>query len=235
MTLYDLKLSVPKHVKTMITQDFVDNLNQLEDEEGTEFAEHYKQNFISMSSVLKDGSYGMYDYKNAVMFVAHKLLDNSDIDAYMMTFPDRYQRLLDKYADFGDEDRIRGAKISPFVSAYKKGELVVKITEQSLVPARILNAPMFQTALNVQLELAMTARSEMVRATAANSLLTHLAQPEVAKIELDIGIKGVDEVQALRDEMRRLASQQKEAIIDGANTSLQIAESSLFIEGELDE
>ncbi len=235
MTLSELKASIPKHARTMITQDLVDNLNQLETEEGSEFAEHYKQNFISMSSILRDGTYGMYDYKNAVMFVAHKLLDNSDIDAYMMTFPDRYQRLLDKHVNFGNEDDIRSSKISPFVSAYKKGELVVKLIEQSLVPARILNAPMFQQALNVQMELALTARSEMVRSTAANSLLTHLAQPEITKIELDIGIKGTDEVQSLRDEMRRLAAQQQSAIIDGANTSLQIAESSLFIEGEINE
>ena len=77
--------------------------------------------------------------------------------------------------------------------------------EQALVPSKILNAPLFQDALNVQAQLMYTATSEMVRTQAANSVLQYTAPNEIQKIELEIGVKGTDEVQALRDEMQRLA------------------------------
>jgi len=230
MTVEDLKKAVPKHVRGMIGENVVNVFNSLEGEEGPEFAEHYKQNFISMSSVMKGGQYAVKDYLDAVKYVAHKLLENSDIDAYQLTFPDRYARLMEKYADEGDEAFIRGAKISPFVTAYKKGDLVTKVLEQSLVPSRILNAPMFQDALNIQMGLAMTARSEIVRSSAAESVMKYTMSPEAQKIELEVGIKGQDEVMALRTEMHRLAAQQQATIISGTNTSLQIAEQKIMHE-----
>jgi len=52
----------------------------------------------------------------------------------------------------------------------------------------------------------------------------------VTKIELDVGIKGSDEVQSLRDEMQRLALQQQIGIKAGTNTALEIAESRLLFE-----
>jgi hypothetical protein len=234
MTVEELRGSVPKHVRGMIKQNVVDVFNMLESDEGEDFAEHYRQNFVSMSSVMRGGQYSVKDYLDAVKYVAYKLMENSDIDAYQMTFPHRYARLMDKYRDEGDEAYIRGAKISPFVTAYKKGDLVTKVLEQSLVPSRILNAPMFQEALNIQMGLAMTANSEIVRSTAAESVMKYTMSAEAQKIELEIGIKGQDEILALRTEMHRLASQQQTTIVSGANTSLQIAEQKLLYEEAID-
>jgi hypothetical protein len=230
MTIAELKGVVPKHVRGMITERIVGIMNQLEGDHGEDFAEHYKQNFVSFSSVMKSGKYGTDDYMSAVKFVSHKLLQNSDIDSYQMTFPDRYQRLMEQYIEFGDEAAIRSQKISPFVSAYKSGELVVRLIEQSLVPPRILNAPMFQQALNIQLDIAINSGSDVARTQAANSILTHLKQPETQKIELEVGIKGQDELEAIRTEMSRLAYQQQNSIELGMNTSLEIAESTLLHE-----
>ena len=228
MTIDELKGAIPKHVRSLVSQNVVDVFNGLAGEEGPEFAEHYKQNFVGMSSVMKGGQYAVKDYLDAVKFVAYKLLDHTDIDAYHMTFPDRYQRLMTKWADFGTEEMIRGAKISPFVTAYKKGDLVTKVLEQALVPSRILNAPMFQDALNIQMSIAQTARSEQVRSQAAESVMKYTMSPEVQKFEIEVGIKGQDEIMALRTEMHRLASQQQLTIESGTNTSLEIAEQKLL-------
>ncbi len=237
MTIEELKSAVPKHSRGLISQNVVDVFNGLDDVHGEDFAEHYKQNFVSMSSVMKGGLYSVKDYMNAVKYVAFKLLENSDIDAYMMTFPDRYQRLMEKHADHGDEAAIRSEKISPFVTAYKKTDLVTKVLEQSLVPSRILNAPMFQQALNIQMGIALSARSEQVRSQAAESVMKYTMSPEVQKIELEVGVKGQDEIMALRTEMHRLASTQQATIESGTNTSLQIAEQTLLhdiVEGEIE-
>jgi len=239
MTLEELKIAVPKHSRGMITQGIVDVFNALELDQGPDFAEHYKQNFVSMSSVMKGGSYSVKDYVNAVKFVSFKLLENTDIDAYQLTFPDRYNRLMTKWlAERMNEEDIRGQKISPYVTAYKKNDLVSKVTEQALVPSRILNAPMFQDALNVQASLMYTARSEQVRSQAAESVMKYTMSPEVQKIELEVGIKGQDEILALRTEMHRLAEQQRGTIQSGTNTSLEIAEQKLLhdvVEAEIED
>ncbi len=228
MNIEELKAGVPKHSRRLITQNVVDVFNGLEGEHGEDFAEHYKQNFISMSSIMKGGLYSTKDYMAAVQFSSFRLLRNTDIDSYMMTFPERYARLMDKWADHGDEAAIRSEKISPYVTAYKQNDLVVKVTEQALVPSRILNAPMFQQALNIQMGIAMTARSDQVRSQAAESVMKYTMSPEVQKIELEVGIKGQDEVMALRTEMHRLASQQQLTIESGTNTALDIAEQKLM-------
>ncbi len=237
MTVEELKAGIPKHRRGLITQNVVDVFNELNDVHGEDFAEHYKQNFISMSSVMKGGLYNVSDYMNAVKYVAFKLLENTDIDSYMMTFPERYQRLMIKHAEHGDEATIRSEKISPFVTAYKKTDLVTRVLEQSLVPSRILNAPMFQQALNIQMSIALSARSEQVRSQAAESVMKYTMSPEVQKIELEVGVKGQDEIMALRTEMHRLASTQQATIESGTNTSLQIAEQTLLhdiVEGEIE-
>ena len=237
MTIDELKNAIPKHRRNLITQNVVDVFNGIEGEHGEDFVEHYKQNFVSMSTVMKGGLYSTKDYMNAVKFVAFKLIENTDIDAYHLTFPERYERLMRLHEEYGTEEEIRSAKVSPFVTAYKKTDLVTKVLEQSLVPSRILNAPMFQQALNIQMKIAMTARSEQVKSQAAESVMKYTMSPEVQKIELEVGVKGQDEILSLRTEMHRLASQQQATIESGTNTSLEIAEATLLheiIEGEVE-
>ena len=234
MTIEELREGLPSRQKKLVTQNVVDVMNNLEGDEGVEFAEHYKQNFISASSIMQSSVYSMGDYISAVKFVSYKLLDYADIDAYMNTFPDRYQRLIDKWSGEMDEQEIRTTKISSFVTAYKKNDIVVKITEQSLVPSKILNAHLFQDALNVQASLMYTARSEMVRSQAAESVMRYTNMPEAQKIELEVGIKGQDEILALRNEMHNLASQQQLGIKDKSLTSEEIAHSVLLHEEAID-
>jgi hypothetical protein len=230
ITLEGLTEQTPKHARKHINKNVVDILNGLEGEHGEEVAENFKQNFISMSSILKSSMYKTTDYINAVKFVSFQLIGNSDIDSYHMTFPDRYKRLLEKYSDYGSEEEIRTKKISPFVTAYKGNDIVVQITTQAMIPPSIMNAPMFQTALNIQMDLAINAKSEMVRMQSADSILKHLKMSEVKKIELDIGIKGQDEIESLRNAMAELAYAQRTAIETKMNSPHEIASIKLVHE-----
>ncbi len=236
MTIEDLKKAVPKHARSYITERFVDELNHIGTEYGQEYAEHYKQNYISMSSVLQGGSYTSEDYISAVKFVAFQLLGHNGIDSYMMTFPDRYERLMDKWTAEGlNEERIRGQKISPFVTAYKQNDIVIKIMEQSLIPSHIMNAPNFQEALNIQMDIARNGSNEVARTSAANSVLAHTKQPEVSKVQMDVAITGSDDLAALRNTMADLASNEIKAIERGQNTALEIAEKELIYDVECDD
>jgi len=228
VTLEELRRTSPKHIARLVTQDTVDLLNDIERDEDGVFVEAFKQNMLSHSNILKDGKFSLGDYINAVRFVSYKLMEMSNIDAYMLTFPDRYERLIDKFRALGiQDDEIRDKKISPYVSAYNKTELVKRVTEQALVPSHILNAHMFQEALNVQATLMLSARSEMVRSQAADSVLRYTKMPEESKIQLDITHKEDDAIKDLREEMRRLAQTQQEATQLGSVSPKEIAESNI--------
>ena len=184
LTVEGLKGVLSREQKPRVTQSVVDTINELGDIEGEEFADIYRNNFMSYAKVLKDPQYKMKDYMNAVKYVSFKLLEYNMIDSYMLTFPDRYRRLMFKYKDLGDEKVIREKKIGSFASEYNKNVLVNKIFEQTIIPTKILNAPMYQDALNVQARLMLESNSDFVRTQAANSILTHLKPNEVVQIEL---------------------------------------------------
>lgn len=235
ITKEKLETIVPKETRRYITDSFVEKLNTIVEGEDENFTEAFRENFIGYTSVLKGGDYKLSDYMNAVKYVSYKLMEMQNIDAYRLTFPERYEALLEKYQDFGSEEDIRSEKISPYVSAYNKNKLVNQIMEQTLVPNHILNAPLYQKALNEQARLMMHANSEMVRTKAADSLLTHLRPPEVAKYEINMGIKENDAISELRRVTQEMVAMQRLGIQSGAVTSKQIAESTIIQAEIIDE
>lgn len=188
--------------------------------------EELRDSILGYVGVLGDGRFKIQDYLNAVKYVGYKLLGNSNIAAYVKTFPDRYNQLLANGTSEKD--------ISAYVSAYNKNKLVNLILEQTLIPTHVLNADLHQKAINVQAEIMMTAKSDKVRSDAANSLLIHLKPPETSKIKLDVEIKESSALQELRDITRELAIQQQKIIQSGGMTAKGIAESQI-IEGECED
>lgn len=186
--------------------------------------ETFRDNFLSYTNVLTEGRFKILDYVNAVKYVSHKLMGNSNIEAYTKTFPERYQRLIDN----GTSDK----DIHSHVTAYNKNKLVNLILEQSIIPSWILNQDLYQKALNAQALLMTTAKSEKVRSDAADSLLKHLKMPETQKVELDIGVKVDKSVDMLKQATMALAEQQRQNMISGSMNAKEIAHSKVIIEAE---
>lgn len=123
--------------------------------------------------------------------------------------------------------------MSAHVAAYTKGKLVNAILEQSMVPTYVLNAHLFQQALNVQADLMQNAKSEKVRSDAANSILTHLKRPEAVKGQIDLNIKDSSGMNELKNVLGELAAEQRAALANGAPIR-QITDARI-IETEVDE
>lgn len=208
---------LPKHIKN-IPDEVIDSLNNtLAD---PEILELYRDNFIGYIDVLQDGKFKTQDYLNAVKYCTHKLMGNSNIDAYVKTFPDRYANMIAK--------GISAKDIASQVSVYNKSKLVNKIMEQSMIPSWILNQDLYQKAINVQAELMLHANSEKVRSDAANSLLNHLKPPEVKKVELDIGVKQNKAIDDMRTLLAELSAKQKHMIDVGLASTKEIAETKII-------
>jgi len=212
---------LPKQVRKTINPEIIKNINTLIDSPG--LRENYRENLLSYTSVMADGKFKIQSYIDAVRYVSYKLLGSTNLAAYTKTFPDRFQKFITN--NTSDKD------ISSYVAAYNKTRLVNLIFEQTLVPSHVLNADLYQNALNVQANLMNDETvSPKIRSDAANSLLVHLKAPETTKVELDIGVKEDKTIDALRASTMELVKQQKLMLNSGIVNAEQIAHSSILIE-----
>jgi hypothetical protein len=207
LTVEQVGKAVPPHLKNAVTQNLVDQVNNIVAD--PILAEQIRNNFISYSAVMKEGKFKIEDYLHAVVYVSYKLMGYSNKDAYCRTFPTRHANLVAK----GTSDK----DIAAYVAAYARGKLVNLIMEQSLVPTWVLNQHVFQEAINVQADLMRTANSEKVRSDAANSLLTHLKKPEGKDFQINMDMRETSGITELKNALKEMAEAQRGALASGTN------------------
>lgn len=220
LTIEQFQRVLPKDLKRTIDQDMVDSVNKLLTDPLLQ--EVYRDNLLSYIDVLQKGRFKLQNYIDAVRYVSFKLAGDTNIKAWVKTFPDKYKTMLQK----GFDEKT----ISAHVVSFNKSKLVNLIFEQTLVPTHVLNADIYQKAINTQAELMITASSEKVRTDAANSLLHHLKPPETKKIELDITQKESSSISELRDTTMELVAQQKRMLASGMINAKDAAHSRLITE-----
>lgn len=218
VTKDDLKSVLPKEVRSSITDSVVTLINDVSSADST-MRENFRDNLVGFVKVMKEGSFKLTDYVNAVRYVSYRLTGLGIGESWKRTFPDRLKRLLDEGASSNH--------ISGFSTAYNKNKLVNLIMEQSLVPMYVLNLDMYQEALNVQAELMRSANSEMVRTTAANSILVQLKKPEDKTLKVDMNINEGKQIDELREVTRKLAEAQLRSIEAGSSTIIDVARSQI--------
>lgn len=217
LTAEQFKQVVPNQFKACVSQELIDQINQTLSD--PDMYETYRDNLLGYAHVMREGKFKMEDYINAIKYCSHKIMGASNIDAYVKTFPDKYQAMLSAGKNAKD--------ISSFVAAYNKNKLVNLILEQSMIPSWVLNQDMYQKALNHQLYLMLNAKSEKVQSDAANSILVHLKPPEVTKVELDIGLKKDSAMDDLKQNLAELALMQKQFISAGVTQVKDLAQQKL--------
>jgi hypothetical protein len=222
LTVDQFKQALPDRIKKSLNQELIDKINLTLSE--PELYEAYRDNLLSYTRVMADGRFKVAQYVDAVRYVSHKLMGESNILAYSKTFPDKMLRFA--------AEGVAPKDIASYVTAYNKSKLVNLIFEQTLIPSYVLNQDLYQRALNVQADLMVNAKSEKVRCDAANSLLTQLKMPETQKVELEIGVKEDSSINMLRQATLALAAQQRAAIQAGSMSAQEAAHSKVVIDGE---
>jgi len=212
-----LKQTVPAKLKSNISDTLVDKINDLVEDDMVR--ENFKENFITYSNVLKEGTYSIQQYLDAVHWCTHRLLGSGVGEAYAKTFPERYERLVQRGATT--------KQISSFATAYRKNKLVNAIMDQSMIPAHIYNMDVHQDAINKLASVMSDSNvSDRVQVDAAIGLLTHLKAPEVTKMQVDVAVKD-DSIKELKDITRALAAQQHEMISGGFTNTQTVARQSI--------
>lgn len=205
-TIELLQKTLPSNLKSSATQGLADLLNTVSSNQ--QEAELIRENFLGYTAVLSEGKYKTEDYLNAVKYVSFKLMKCSNEEAYVKTFPQRYQRMV--------ADGVKPKDIGAYVYAFSKNKLVNRIMEQTMVPSWVLNQDIFQEAINTQASLMRDHDvSPKVRSDAANSLLTHLAKPKEAGPMINLDMRDTSGVKEMKDLLVRMAQQQQGLIKEG--------------------
>ncbi len=219
LTPEQFKAALPKQMQQNINQAVMDQINlTLRDPDTREML---RENMLGYVSVMQQGKFQLNQYINAVKYVSFKSMGDTNIAAYVKTFPDKYQDFLNRGVEPKD--------IASYNTAYGKSKLVTLITELSLIPTHILNHEVFQKAINIQAALMADPQvSHKVRSDAANSLMTHLKRPETQKIELDIAIQDGSIIKDLQLTTQKLAATQLELLKAKVLTPLELAHQSII-------
>ena len=208
-----LARALPPNLKSAATDALVDAINQISND--PIIAENIRENFLSYSGVLRDGKFKTED-------CSYKLMGDSNQDAYFRTFPQRYAALVAA----GRTPK----EISSYVASYNKGQLVNKIMEQALVPSWVLNAHMYQAALNTQFKLMNDEDvSPKVRSDAADSLLTHLTKPKEVGPLINIEMGENSGMNELKETLAKMAEQQRALIASGVTTQAIAAQTIIEV------
>ena len=217
LTVDQLRDALPAKCRRSVSKDLISQIN------GTlskpEEYENFRDNLISYGTVMAEGRFKISSYICAVRFCSFRLGGATNIDAYSRTFPAKIQRF--------NNENLSPKDLASYVTAYSKSKLVGLIMEQSMIPSWVLNQDMYQQALNTQADLMLHANSEKVRSDAANSILTHLKRPEVAKLEIDITSKEDSVMDGLRAATEKLVAKQRQTLQAGLATAKDIAHSKI--------
>ena len=217
--------------KTTITDKLVETINMIILDE-PEVGHLVRENFLTYTKVLQNGKYSMETYLNAIKFVSYKLMNMTNAEAYMHTYPDRYDKLEKRYVGVeGLTQEEFEKKVSSYVYAVAKSQLVVTILSQVQIPTKLLNMGLLQEAINVEASLMRSARSEIVREKAANTPIQYLGQEEENKIQIDAGYKKDDIIEQYEVAMKKMVEEQLVQIHKGADVK-QIA-NAVTVEAEV--
>lgn len=190
--------------------------------------EHYRDNLVGVIDVIKEGERIKFaDYVKAVKFCSYKMAGYTDTRAYSLTFPERIERMA--------REGISNANLYVYANSYAKNKVVVEIMAKLMVPTHIMYQDYFHMAVKTQVEI-MTddSVSPKVRSDAANSLMTHLKQPEIKQAELNINTSDSGVINQLSEALNNLSKGHKELLSQGRTTLKDISE-AVIIEVEKDE
>lgn len=222
LTVEGLQKIYPRKVNRETLEECVKIMNESITDMDSVMREHYRDNLVGVIDVIKEGERIKFaDYVKAVKFCSYKMAGYTDTRAYSLTFPERIERMV--------REGISNANLYVYANSYAKNKVVVEIMAKLLVPTHIMYQDYFHMAVKTQVEI-MTddTISPKVRSDAANSLMTHLKQPEIKQAELKISTNDNGAIGSLTEALNNLSNAQKQALSSGSIKLKDISEAEII-------
>jgi len=196
--------------KLTITQETLDEINQLA--ENPDYGQEFLDSYLDHLNIYKESpSRSHSQYLSAIKFFTLVESDNTLTDAYIKTFPQRYEDRKKNYPfDKRDKTIMRGE-----ASRYNTSKLVCEIKKVAAVPVQLIHRHILHEAILSQAELMRSAKSEMVRQKAGATLITELKPEEdsVLTVKVDDGTNSI--IDDLRKAAEKLAAAEFQSVQAG--------------------
>lgn len=222
LSVEGLKKVYPRKVNDDVLAECVKVMNDSVKDMDTIMQEHYRDNLVSVIDVIKDGERIKFkDYVKAVKFCSFKMAGYTDTRAYSLTFPERIERMA--------REGISNTNLYVYANSYAKNKVVVEIMAKLMVPTHIMFQDYFSLAVKTQVEIMTNdSVSPKVRSDAANSLMTHLKQPEIKQAELKISTNDNGAIGSLTEALNNLSNAQKQALSSGSMRLKEVSEAEII-------
>lgn len=222
VTPEEIKRIYPVKVNPTVLQRATDIINASVKDMDYVLAKEFRDNVFGFIDIIKESKHrvAFEDYVNACKFVTFKMAGNTDIRAYALTFPDRVRRM--------EREKVPNSHLYQYANLYAKNKTVVEVMTKVMIPTHVLYQDIFHKAVKTQAELMQTAKSEKVRADAANSLMTHLKTPEIKKAELQVNVGSTGAIDQLSEALANLSGKQSEMLSQGKYSLQDIREATII-------
>lgn len=223
ITVEELRQLYPMKVSTNVLEKAVEILNGSTEDMDYVLAKEFRNNCISFIDILKSSKsrVSFEDYVNACKFATFKMAGNTDVRAYALTFPDRVRRM--------EREKIPNSHLYQYANIYSKNKTVVEVLAKLMIPTHVLYQDIFHKAVGVQAELMTDNKiSPKVRSDAANSLMTHLKQPEIKQAEIKVDVSGSGAINQLSEALNALSEKQSDMLRSGKYSLKDIREATII-------
>lgn len=194
-------------------------------EEDIDYGEEFIEAYADYFNVMEKGKWSTRKYLAAMKFFLFTEQGLSIVDSYVKVFPERLQARLDR----GETKTNMTGEASRFNSS----SIVTEIRRVAGIGIQLSHRHLLLESLDVTAGLMRSARSEVVRQKAAETLIRELKPTEDTKIQLDIGMNMKDSLVDIRKATEELALAQLQSI--EAGVAVQKMAEMAIIEAEVDE
>lgn len=211
----DLKVELRRGSKKDFTDEHLKFVDQLCTEEGFDH-ELFKSQMVSFTDALKGNKRAKpIDYIKAIQYCTYISMNNSQVNAYKKTFPDRV-------ASKKTEGTVRAS-----ASIYHRTDLVQSIIKTSQVPMHLMFMSERYRAVEKLVNLMNDPdASHRIQMESADKLLSHIKPPEESKLTLDVNVNN-EAIQSLDAKLEALAGAYLDRVEKGKITAQDIVDADL--------
>jgi len=226
LTLSLVQKQVGKLGHHLVNEQTIQEINKLC--EDPDYGEEFIDSYLTHLNLLRDSHRQNHNhYINALRFFTLVEAGNNLTNAYVKVFPERYEAREKKNPGEGYD------KIRTEASRFNNTNMVNEIRRVAAIPVQLIHRHLLHESILEQANLMRTAKSEMVRHKAADSLMRELkpAQDNQLNIKIDDGSSSfIDQLQKAAEELAIRESRSVEA-----GVPLKEIANSRIIEGEIEE
>jgi len=208
LSLDFVQSQLPKQQQLLVGQETVDEINKLatDPDYGEEFLTAYKD----CLNVLSDSPKNSHrQYLQAMKFFSLVEVGNSLTDAYIKVFPERYDARL-RNNPGADKSIMRGE-----ASRFNSNRMVTEIRRVASTPVQLVHRHLLHEAILETANLMKNARSEMVRAKAADTLIRELKPGEDTTLNVKVDDNTTSIIDELHKATKNLAAEQYKSVMAG--------------------